>query len=458
MMMLVRLTLLAVLACTAVAVPAAQAAFDPPAELATGDFTTNVTGVVDATGDATAVVWGGKAPQLVTRPGSAAAWSAPSPLPGQALGRAVGPVVSAAGLGAAAVTWRIDTPKRYSAIAAMARGVGEAFGEPVVVSPRAAKGVRHPAIAVDGEGRTILAYNTNTRAVHLSLTGGIAISLRPRDGAFAAPEVVDAHPSSAPAAAIGPDGRGVIAWLRDRRIWAVSVDAAAGAIGRVKALTPSGPYESPRVAAGPDGTATVVFVSRRHDPKTNGIVGATVAALRRIGGGTFPAAPQEVGTVGRRGFLRELAIAADDEGRTTVAWAPESFRSNHALGVNGVTSGERVAVAEPGARRFGAPAEVAEDRTLLCGAPSVSATAGRSVVGFECHDRTRWLVRAASLGDGRPGRAVTAMSSALTPQVFANPAPVVAGLDEHGTATLIAVQPHSDARTPVSHVLTTTGR
>jgi hypothetical protein len=274
--------------------------------------------------------------------------------------------------------------------------------------------------------------------------------------------VVDEHPASAPAVAIGPDGRGLVTWLRQRRIWAVSVDAAAGTIGRVKALTGSGSYAAPRVAAGPGGAATVAFPARRQDPRTHGSIGADVAVLRRTGGGTFPSRPQVVGAVGRRGFLRDVAIAADEAGQTTVAWSPENFGGGPNTGVNGVTSGVRAVVAAADAGRFGRPHEIQKRAGLLCGAPAVAATAGRSVVAYECHDRDSWVVRAATLDGDRGQPAATAMSASLDPRYYYNSASVSAGIDDHGITTVIGVAADQGTPTPtaspVQRVLAATGR
>jgi hypothetical protein len=437
-------------ACAAVPPGPAAAAVGPPVQLAAGDAGTSVAAATDAEGTTVAVLRA-SGTLLAERPAGAAGWGAPVALPGATLGRPAGPVVAAAGRGVAGIAWRVDTPRRYNAIAAMVRDPGEVFAAPVVVSPADANGVRHPALAVDGEGRALLAYTTNTRAVHLSLKGAIAISLRGAHRSFAAPEVVDPQPSSAPAVALGADGRGVVAWLRARRVWAVSVDVESGTVGRARALTGPGGYDALRVAAGPAGAATVAFVVRHRDGS-----GSDVAVLRRRAGGTFPRRVQVVSRVARRAFLGALALAADDDGQATLAWSPETFGSGAGNGVNGVTSSVRAAVAEPGAARFGPVRTVVARGRLLCDPPALAAANGRAVVAFTCRNRSVWRLRAATVDAEGAARAQLLTSTALDPAFYAAAMPIAAGIDDGGTWTVLAV--HTDAPVPGRPPAPTTAR
>jgi hypothetical protein len=293
--------------------------------------------------------------------------------------------------------------------------------------------------------------------VHLSLRGAIAISLRRAHGAFPAPEVVDEHPASPPAVAIGPAGRGIVAWLRDRRVWAVSFDAEAGTVGRVKALTGAGSYRDVRAAAGGEGgAATVAFIVRRSGR-------FAIAALRRGGHGAFPRRAQTIAGLDRRAFIADLALAADEEGQTTLAWSAEHFGRPQEGGVNGVTSGVAAAVASPGLPRFGRPLTVARRGRLLCDTPSVASASRRAVVAFSCHDRTRWRVRAAVVGAQDAGPSQTALTSTLSANVSLQTPPLTAGIDTTGTWTVIAARPDPpDTRAPgapmVERVLAVTGR
>lgn len=214
--------------------PPAQASFGPPVQLTAGSYGIGVAADTDAAGLTTALVSTfGSAPRLFERP-SGGAWSPATPLPGDPKGMA-GPVVDAAGSGALGIAWRVDAPRRYGGIDVAMRDPGGALGEPTEIAGDDAGGVRHPALAIDPQGDALLAYNTATRKVHLSLAGGIAIAHRNAHGSFAPPTIVDSTPSSAPAVAIGGDGTGVVAWTHGRRVSVVSV-SAAGEIGRSSGL------------------------------------------------------------------------------------------------------------------------------------------------------------------------------------------------------------------------------
>jgi hypothetical protein len=448
---------------TGVLAAPAQAAFGPPVDLAHGEIGTGVAAATDAGGATTAVLSGAGGLQLVQRATSRAPWGALEPLPGKGLGRAVGPVVAAAGEGAAAVAWRIDTPKKYGGIGAMVRDPGGLFDVPVAVADAGAGGVRHPAIAVDREGRALLAYNTGTRAVHLSQRGGIAITLRGAHRSFGAPEVVDARPGGPPAVAVGADGRGIVAWLRDRRVWAVSVDVEAQAIGRVKALTGAGGYAAVRVAAGPGGAATVAFIARRREARTGGVDGYEITALRRPARGTFPRRPEVAGRVGRRGYVAAIALAADEQGRATLAWSPERFGNDRRMGVNGVTAGVRAAVAGAADRRFAAPVEVERTGTLLCDPPAVAAAAGHAVIAAACHDARTWAVHAATARGDRFTPTQALMTTPVSNNIYLEPQRVAVGIDAGGVATVLGAR--IDPRDPavptapvVQRVLAATGR
>ncbi|WCB94580.1 hypothetical protein DSM104299_03318 [Baekduia alba] len=454
--------------CSVGAPAAADAAFSAPVELGHGPFGVGVVSATDAGGGATAVmlrVDGGA--RLVQRASGAAAWGASERLPGRKLGKVAGPVVAAAGLGAAAVAWRIDTPKRYGAIVAFARDPGGAFGAPVQVSDEQANGVRHPALAIDPSGHGLLAYNTDTRKAHLSLKGAVAVSTRAVGGAFGAPVVVDAQLSGPPAAAIGVDGKGIVAWLRDRRVWAVTVDTVAGRVGRPTAVTPIGRYGAVHVAAGPDGAATIAFKARKADHPA---ARWGVAAVRRPPGGSFAGRRlQVVDRIDAGYYLDDVALAADDEGRTTLAWSPERYGQDRSVGFNGVSSTVRFAIAQGGgaSTTFGKPRDVDVDgagrRKLLCSTPSVAAAHGRSVVGYTCSDRKSYTISAATLRGARPTVPQIVLSGPLQPTSYGQTPSASAGLDRTGTATIIATRP--DPTTPstppgptTERILAVTGR
>jgi hypothetical protein len=430
--------------------PAAQAALPAPAELVHGAAPLGTASATDAAGNSVLIVTGGDGgTRLLERPGPAAPWGAPVRLRGSTKG----PVVAAAGAGAAVTAWRNDRPRRYQSIVAMVRdpGAGQ-WSAPLTVSDDDAGGVRHPAVAVDARGDAVLAYNSGTRSSHLSIQGGVAVALRAPNAGFEQAITVDAVPhAGAPVVAIGPDGRGLVAWVRDRRVWAVDVDAVRGTVGRARALTPRGYWSLPHVAAGPGATATVVA---RRTVST----GTVLYAVRRPAGGTFAGRRFQVlerFTHRAQRFVQEIAIAADDAGRTSVVWSPESF------GGPRFTAGIRFAVAGEGAVSFGRPRDlVPEDTPLDCTTPSAAASSGRTAVGWTCTDHRTTTFQTALINPYKiSGPTTVATSPALPTSYFAKPL-TLATLDAAGNTTLILTRsdPLQPRTTTTERVLTTTGR
>jgi len=444
----------------------APAAFEaPPVEIGQGSYRVGVTAATDFAGATTAILSGVRGgTRIVRRPSAAGPWAPSEALPGRALGVAAGPVVAAAGAGALAVAWRIDTPKKYAAIAATAAdpGSGGALAAPVVVSPADAGGVRHPAVAVDGAGRAVLAYNTGTRAIHLSLRGGIAISLRSPGGAFGTPVVVDPTPSSRPAVALAADGRGIVAWTHDRRVWAASVDTVAGTVGKVVALTGAGAHLSVVATAGPDGGATVAWITHRTVGKGTARRTFTVlqAAHRAGGAAAFPKTAVAIGPRGgRAAYIPTIVAAADERGTATVAWTQRVFVPDRSVGINGVTDSVQAATIGNGrAARFGKTVVLRRNGAVECETPSVAARAGASVVAWACGDRRTETVSTRSVAAGAFPTAVLRFT--LNARAATQSTPVVVGLDGTGLSTILAVTSElPDPTQPqVSHVLATTGR
>jgi hypothetical protein len=464
-----RRLLLAVLAFVMVPAAGAQAAgFGAPVELGHGDSRAAVAAATDDLGSTTAIMVGVGRAQLVQRPGgrpgggASTAWPPAEVLPSR-LAPAVGPSVAAAGQGAAAVVWRLDEPQRFAAIVAMARDAGGTFGAPVVVSGAAPGGVRYPVVAVDAGGDVALAYNTNTRAVHLSLGGAVAVVLRSSGGSFGAPIVVDAKRSSAkPAIALGPGGRGVVAWVRERRVWAASIDAVAGTVGRPVALTrAAGSYRAVAAAAGPDGEATVAWRAQRRLGPVEHQTGSRVdveVARRPAGVTTFPRTVQTIAPVGGKAYIYTIGLASDAGGRTTLAWNPT--RVDPADGRSLLTT-IQAAVAGPQDARFG-PARVidAPAAATFCDTPSVAATSGRSVLAWGCNDRRNHFVRTAPVSTNGVTKPRTVLTYKASSTVRSQSTPVVAGLDATFTTTIVATTSASPGSTAeeTRRVVAITGR
>jgi hypothetical protein len=256
----VKLAALLLVAVLGVGAADARAAFSTPVQLASGGYGIAAQADTDVSGTTTALVTGaGGAPLLLERP-RGGAWAPGARLPGDPHGVA-GPVLDAAGNGALGIAWRVDQPRRYAGIAVALRDPGGALSEPIAIAGDDAGGTRHPALAIDASGDALLAYDTGTRASHLSMRGQIAVAYRRRGGAFSTPVVVDRQPSGAPAVAIASDGSGIVAWVRDRRIHAVAI-GADGSVGKAKALATAPGVRDLVAAAGADGAATVAWTGR----------------------------------------------------------------------------------------------------------------------------------------------------------------------------------------------------
>jgi hypothetical protein len=418
-----------------------------------------VASAVDAAGNASAILThsgptGDGAPRLLSRPGSAAPWAPAVTLPGRDLGGAKGPVVAAAGQGAAVAAWRSDTPKAYASIVAMVRDPGGTWDAPATVPPADANGVRHPAVAIDGAGRAVLAYNTGTRRTHLSINGGVAVALRARGAStFGTPVMVDpGKDASAPAVAIAGDGRGLVAWRSDGRLWEVDVDVDRGTVGTPRPLSSGGRlWNELRVAAGPGGAATVV---------ARGTVGQDVAllALRRPAGGSFSGrAFQVVQRFPRASdtWVDSIALASDERGATTLTWSPEAFGRIDSSGMSVATAGESALAFERprvllalGARRF-------------CTGPSLASTSGRAAIAWVCGTSKSYTFQSALLDGGRLVSAPTLAATAPGVPVgyFWKPT-VQVGLDAAGATTLFLVRtdPVNAHKATTEHLLTTTSR
>ena len=464
-MAFLRRIVLLVLAVTAAAALAgtARAAFEAPVELGQGSYRTSAWLATDAAGRSTAILAGVKrGPRIAQRASPTVPWAPSQPLPSAQLGRAVGPTVAAAGQGALAVAWRIDTPKRYGAIAAAVADPGGVLGAAVVVSDPQANGVRYPALAIDGSGRAVLAYNMGTRAVHLSLKGAVAISLRGAGEPFGTRAVIDRKASGRPAVAIGDDGRGIVAWARDRRVWAASFDAGAGTVGKVVALTGAGPHRSVVAAAGPGGAATVAWVTSREvgSGARQTTRYAVQAAHRSDGDSRFPTTPLTIAPAGRIGFVNTVAITADERGTTTVAWTQRILGDDRSAGINGITASVQSATIGNAGKRFRPTVLHMPAGSQDCETPAIAAQAGRTVLAWSCTDRRQGTVYTRSTAAAAATRATPLLTHRLNSRTISQSTPVDVSLDATGTSTILTTTSEiTDLTKPeVRRVLAITGR
>ncbi|HEY4099147.1 MAG TPA: hypothetical protein VGM33_26720, partial [Baekduia sp.] len=369
------------------------------------------------------------------------------PLPG-GRGAVVGPVLAAAGGGALALAWRVDQPRAYEGIGLAVRDPGaDALGAPQTVADDSDGGVRHPAVAIDRRGDTILAYNTGTRASHLNARGGVAIVLRAAGQPAGTARIVDPGLSTPPAVAIGSEGRGIVAWSGNRHVYAVSVDAVAGIVGKVTTVAGATGVDSLVAAAGPGGAATVAWVSRVASGQGRQYhQNSWIGVARRAPGHRFAHAAKVGAT---RDYLANVALAADEDGTATLAWSPRAFHHR-------ATTTTSTATAAPG-QPFGAPHVVVPGGAAECSTPTVAAMSGRTVLAWSCEKTAGHTEFQAATGTPDPGPpttiATTNRGALVTP-----PPTALATLDEHGTATIFFVEsdPPGSPTGGTSHVLTVT--
>jgi hypothetical protein len=413
------------------ATPAATASFTAPVELAAAQFGLGATAATDAAGTTTVLITGSGAPKVLERPGSAP-WPAPTRLPGDPRGMK-GPVVAAAGQGALAIAWRVDTPRKYGGIQAAVRDPGGALSTPLVIADQAANGVRHPALAIDPAGDVLLAYNTDTRKSHLSMRGAIAVTYRRAHGSFSAPVVIDDEQSQPPVVALAPDGTGIVAWARGKRVYGVSI--SRGRLGQVKRLAVSKGIDSLVAAAGSNGQATVAWIGRIDSRRRY-----EIRALRRFAGHAF--GPVRV-VRSTTAFVAELALAADETGRTTAAWPEDDFSGPP--GVNHITSSVRTATAAP-SHNFGKPRALTASGTRSRQSLSLAAANGRVAVAWGYKRDSRHVGVEATVGrPGALGPPQTIAAVTLGGNFFVTTPSARITLASSGAATALAVLPTEPA-------------
>jgi hypothetical protein len=418
----------AVAAAGALAAPAAaNPSFTAPVDLSSAPYGLSASAATDATGTTTAVITGSGAPELLQRaPG--APWPAAPRLPGDPR-RVKGPTLAAAGRGALAIAWRVDTPRRYAGIQAEVRDPGGALSTPIVIAADDAGGVRHPAIAVDPAGDALLAYNTDTRKSHLSMRGAVAVAIRPANGEFAQPTVIDDQPSEPPAVALAPDGTGIVVWVRAHHVYAVAI--ADGQLGHVKRLADASGRSAMAIAAGPGGAATIAWAASSNSHRRY-----EVRYLSRAAGRAFTKSRVLRTTPA---YISDLALAADERGRATVAWTDE--RSGSPGGQSGLTSFVRTATAAPG-HNFGTPRITATAGQRYRQSLSIAAANGRVALAWGYKRDSRHVGVEATFGPATSlPTAQTVASSALTGRFYVTPPDTNVTLDPAGAATVLAVVP-----------------
>jgi hypothetical protein len=400
---------------------AARASFSPPQEAApTGRFHRGFLAAADATGRLTVATRSAfDVPRLIERPAAGAAWADLPPVAGIAPRSLVSSSsMAAAGNGALAVAWIVSHRFDFSLLVAV-RPPGGALAQPVVLAAPQAGGVDHPSVAVNAVGDVLVAYQTATKASHLRLQGRIAVAYRPAGrSAFVGPVVVDRVLGTPPTVALAADGTGMVAWSRHRTLKAVTV-RPGGAIGRAEAiLRPKNGRAV--VAVGPRSAATVAYAvtdTAIHGRRVSHHM--RVRVVSRTPGGTF-GRPRLV--FESRNAGRDLTIAADEQGRATLAWTDVRIVGR------GVGPGRLFAVAGRVGGRFGRPRVIAarEDPADVL---SIAARDGHVALSWAAAARLRPTGVLAATGDWDQPLAVDRVPSG--PPV--GPTTVALAADGHAT-------------------------
>jgi hypothetical protein len=313
--------------------------------------------------------------------------------------------------------------------------------------------VRYPALAVNASGDVLLAYSTNTRKSHLSRRGAVAVTYRRAGGSFSAPVVVDRTPSSAPVVALAPDGTGIVAWTHDRRVYSVSV-AGGGAVGKVRVVRSPLGTRDVVAAAGKGGAATLAWQNhafgRRERPRPRYFI----RTLRRSAGGTF-AAPRIVAVT--REYVHDVAVAADESGRTTLAWTQDRFGDDRTVGFNGSTSAVLTSTASARGG-FGRPRLAAPGGSIYRSPLALAAANGQVAIGWGYRaSRQSFGVQAAIGPASAPGPPQHVLDTTLTSPYAIHLPDVDIGLAPSGVATAVVVAPFATAPTATARVLAIDG-
>lgn len=408
---------------------AAQAAFSAPQDLgASGQGYPGFLAATDASGRFTVGLSAFLRAGRLRERAPGGPWSDPQPLPGGPEGaRGHYPylwewTLAAAGDGALGLAWDLQSRPPKSSIEVAVRDPGGTLSDPIEIAGPAAAGVQHPAVAVDSRGDMLVAYNTRTSASHLRERGAIAIAYRPAGRpSFIGPTVVDPVMSDRPVVALADDGTGIVAWKRGETLMAGTI-GSRGAVGTAKPIARRrGPVLGrPVVAAGPRSAASVAYRVTDTDIRGKRIAHHTsVQVLARPAGGTF-------GHVRRifrgSGSGRDIALAADEEGRATLAFTQHTLDRNSAPGPGRVwTTAGRVG------RSFGRPRIVEPLGDSNQDAISVAARHG--------HVALAWGMTQTG-GPGGVEAATGAWNEPLRRQLIANSAPssrVVAAVARDGS-------------------------
>ena len=245
--------------------------------------------------------------QASTRP-PAGSFGAPVDLSAPGQGASVPQIATDPG-GTTTVVWsRFDG--RNSIVQAATRPAGGIFGVPVDLSAPGQSAFA-PHVATDPDGTTTAVWQRYNGSNFI-----IQAATRPPGGIFGTPVDLSASGQNAQNARIAaaPDGTATVSWYRSNganRIIQAATRPPGGSFGTpVDLSAPGQDAQNARIAAAPDGTATVIW------ERSNG-VDLTIQAATRPPGDSF-GSPVDLSAAGQNATGPQIATAAD--GTAIVAW------------------------------------------------------------------------------------------------------------------------------------------
>ena len=306
----------------------------PAATLDTNPISTPDLGV-DAQGGAV-VAWVGFAPttgssgettyvdavQVSVRP-PGGAFSAPQPISDLSDDVTRDVALGVGRRGDAALIWRaVDENDKGTPIVVSRRVAGGTFGRPAAIS--GSTGGRDAAVAVGGEGSVLVTWLVSS---HRRGCGNVVWAARAKArGAFATPARVSGQcaNASAPRAALGPDGRGAVAWRARPNGGETELQAAAlrmGAFARAREISRAPISAVGFDIAGDRTGATVAWRDGGGNISATGDAGRVLVA--RVAAGLEPN-PHVVADGGRLAGPPRLVANAQGAALLTFEQAPEN--------------------------------------------------------------------------------------------------------------------------------------
>lgn len=264
--------------------------------------------------------------------------------------------------------------------------VGGVFSPPAPVSDPTTAGIENPQLAVAQNGAAVVTWR-------FSNPGGadeIHAAVRKPGRSFARPTRISTpgQHSVSPEVAIAPSGSATVAWVvlfnaSDPMLRAASTDLSGKFTTPVDVAEIDYIPELPSVSVGPDGSATLVWMSETPDGPPVSVWTAT-----RSGGPAF-STPEKLSSPGKVAVEPKVSIGTD--GTTTALWDQQDL---------GVTASTR----DPGGS-FGPPVSLSDNE---------NASYAQIAVGLDGEAVSVWRSQGEIAGAWAPGTPVTPRCTAPT--------------------------------------------